>query len=324
MAGMRMRPSADHRAPGIYQSFDSVAPPPLSIANTRNRRLRRHHPKRADERADAAHATGTSSSRCSAPSSDSYTADSVYGFFKNGGTDCWVVRVAHCAPNGELPAIDHAACAEHVQVDDWNKPSLKIRALNEGSWGNTIWFRCVHAPGAQGAADPRSRHRLRRGARLDDARLRGRLARADLRSRELRLRRDHRGRRQARQVGRRDAGQSPPSRGGADASRGDDVRAPRRACAIAARCSRACRCIRRRAATRRRVIAQRSRLMRLEDIETKSPVPHNMPEPLAMTRLSGGRDGTERSRRRTSSATTSARASAGGCLALAANEEVAI
>src|SRR5436305_1419972 len=26
---MRTRPSADPRAPGIYQSFDSVAPPPL-------------------------------------------------------------------------------------------------------------------------------------------------------------------------------------------------------------------------------------------------------------------------------------------------------
>ena len=35
MTAMRMRPSADPRAPGIYQSFDSVAPPPLSIANTR-------------------------------------------------------------------------------------------------------------------------------------------------------------------------------------------------------------------------------------------------------------------------------------------------
>jgi hypothetical protein len=32
---MRMRPSADPRAPGIYQSFDTVAPPPMSIANTR-------------------------------------------------------------------------------------------------------------------------------------------------------------------------------------------------------------------------------------------------------------------------------------------------
>ena len=35
MAGMRLRPSADPRAPGIYQSFDSVALLPLSIANIR-------------------------------------------------------------------------------------------------------------------------------------------------------------------------------------------------------------------------------------------------------------------------------------------------
>jgi hypothetical protein len=80
---------------------------------------------------------------------DSYTSDSVYGFFKNGGADCWVVRVAHNPPGNELAGLDHAAFAENVQVDDWSKPSLKIRALNEGTWGNVVWFRCVHAPGAQ-------------------------------------------------------------------------------------------------------------------------------------------------------------------------------
>ena len=36
---------------------------------------------------------------------------------------------------------------------------------------------------------------------------------------------------------------------------------------------------------------QRSRLLRLEDLRTKSPVPHNVPGVLPMTRLSGGRDG---------------------------------
>ena len=34
-ATLRLRPSAEPRAPGIYQSFDSVAPPPLAIANAR-------------------------------------------------------------------------------------------------------------------------------------------------------------------------------------------------------------------------------------------------------------------------------------------------
>jgi phage tail sheath protein FI len=42
-----------------------------------------------------------------------------------------------------------------------------------------------------------------------------------------------------------------------------------------------------------KMIAQRSRLIRVEDLETKSPVPHNMPEQLAMTRLVGGRDGVD-------------------------------
>jgi hypothetical protein len=32
---MRMRPSADNRAPGIYQQYESVALPPVGVANTR-------------------------------------------------------------------------------------------------------------------------------------------------------------------------------------------------------------------------------------------------------------------------------------------------
>src|ERR1051325_7708918 len=139
-------------------------------------------------------------------SADSYTADSVYGFFKNGGTERWMVRIAHCAPKGELPGLDHAACAEHVQIDDWNKPSLKIRALNEGTWGNMIWFRCVHTSGATAL--------LTRDLDIG----------ADLRPRELRLHRDHRGRRQDHQVGDGDAGHPAPSRGGADVPRGAHVR----------------------------------------------------------------------------------------------------
>ena len=144
---MRMRPSADPRAPGIYQTFDSIAPPPLTIANTRitgfigiTEKGPMNEATRLQNWDEFVETFGTHG--------DSYTAQSVHGFFRNGGTDCWVVRVAHCAPKGELPGLDHASCAEHVQVDDWSKPSLKIRALNEGTWGNNIWFKCVHAPGA--------------------------------------------------------------------------------------------------------------------------------------------------------------------------------
>src|SRR6185503_12300571 len=42
-----------------------------------------------------------------------------------------------------------------------------------------------------------------------------------------------------------------------------------------------------------RVVAQESRLVRLEDLESKTPPPHNMPEPCAPTKLSAGRDGAE-------------------------------
>jgi hypothetical protein len=37
-----------------------------------------------------------------------------------------------------------------------------------------------------------------------------------------------------------------------------------------------------------RVVEQGSRIVRLEDLLTKSPVPHNLPEPLPQTRRGGG------------------------------------
>src|SRR3990167_9168717 len=145
---MRMRPSADIRAPGIYQTFDSVAPPPLSISNTRiagfvgvTQKGPMNEATRLQNWDEFLEIFGYTD--------DSYTSNAVYGFFKNGGSDCWVVRIAHTAPQGELPGMEHASLAEHVQVDDWSKPSLRICALNEGTWGNSIWFRCAHAPGAQ-------------------------------------------------------------------------------------------------------------------------------------------------------------------------------
>src|SRR5207302_5494336 len=42
-----------------------------------------------------------------------------------------------------------------------------------------------------------------------------------------------------------------------------------------------------------RLVSQRSRLIRLEDLRSKSPVPHNVPGALPMTRLTGGRDGVD-------------------------------
>src|SRR5688572_10840838 len=110
---MRMRPSADPRAPGIYQSFDSPVPPPLSIANTRitgfagiTQKGPMNEPTRLANWDEFVEIFGYTT--------ESYTSESVYGFFKNGGTDCWVVRVAHNAPKSQLPGLEHAAFAEHV------------------------------------------------------------------------------------------------------------------------------------------------------------------------------------------------------------------
>src|SRR5262245_10092588 len=145
---MRMRPSADVRAPGLYQTVDPVATPALAISNTRiagfiglSQRGPMNEPIRISSWDDYVAIFGYEDRH--------YMSDSVHAFFRNGGTTCWICRIAHNAPRGQLPTLDQASCAEHVQIDDWNKPSLKILALNEGEWGNNIWFKCQHSTGAQ-------------------------------------------------------------------------------------------------------------------------------------------------------------------------------
>jgi len=150
---MRMRPSADPRAPGIYQTFDTVAPPPMSIANTRiagfvgtTQKGPMNEPTRLTTWDEFLEIFGYSS--------ESYTSESVHGFFRNGGTDCWVVRVAHNAPHGEDPQMEHASCAEHVQADDWSKPSLKIPRAQRGHVGKPDLVPLRAYAGSTGAAHP--------------------------------------------------------------------------------------------------------------------------------------------------------------------------
>jgi hypothetical protein len=134
---MRMRPSADPRAPGIYQTFDSVAPPPLSIANTRVTGF-----VGLTEKGPMNEATRLSNwdefVETFGHDRNSYLSDSVYGYFRNGGADAWIVRIAHMAPAGGLPDLEHAASGEHIHLDDWDRPALKIRELNERTWSNVI------------------------------------------------------------------------------------------------------------------------------------------------------------------------------------------
>lgn len=319
---MRMRPSAEQRAPGIYQTFDSVAPPPMSVANTRiagfigiTQKGPMNVPTRIQNWDEFQAIYGYTD--------DSYTSDAVCGFFRNGGSDCWVVRVAHMPPAGEAAGLDHAACAEHVQADDWSKPSLKIRALDEGSWGNAIWFRCVHAPGAQalltrdldigsGEAYVNVTRGFEVGAlvRIYDRENSDYVVITEVADKLLRwstatpVNRRHRAAapthlevltfeihvamKDRREVFK-DLQMHPSSRNYAP-----------------------------------RVVSQRSRLVRLEDLETRSPVPHNLPEALPMTRLSGGRDGLAAITPEDFIGLDLGPGERSGLLALAATEEVAL
>lgn len=322
MTAMRMRPSADPRAPGIYQSFDSVAPPPLSIANTRITGfvgLTQKGPMNEATRL----ANWDEYLEIFGYERESYLSESVHGFFKNGGTDCWVVRVAHTAPAGELPQLEHAACAEHVQIDDWNKPSLKIRALNEGSWGNMIWFRCVHAPGAQalltrdldiGAGE--AHVNVTRGfevgslVRIYDRENSDFVVITEVGDKVLKWSTET-------PVNRRHRAAAPTylevltfelhvaMKDRREVFKGLQMHPSSRNYAP-------------------RVVAQRSRLVRLEDMHTKSPVPHNLPEPLAMTRLSGGRDGIEHVTPEDFIGHDMGPGERTGLMALAANEEIGL
>ena len=319
---MRMRPSADPRAPGIYQSFDPIAPPPLQIADTRvagfvgiTQKGPMNVPTRLGNWDEFLEIFGYTT--------DSYTSDSVYGFFRNGGTECWVARVAHNPPSGELPGLDHAACAEHVQIDDWSKPSLKIRALDEGSWGNLIWFKCVHAPGATalltrdldiGAGE--AHVNITRGfevgsaVRIYDRENSDFVVITEVGDKVIRWSSET-------PVNRRHRAAAPTHlevltfeihvalKDRREVFKGLQMHPSSRNYAP-------------------RVVGQRSRLVRVEDLGTKSPVPHNLPEALPMTRLSGGRDGTDAITPEDFIGIDTGPAERTALLGIAANEEIAI
>jgi phage tail sheath protein FI len=319
---MRMRPSADQRAPGIYQTYDSVATPPMSIANTRitgfvgiTQKGPMNEPTRLGNWDEFLEIFGYTQ--------DSYTSDSVFGFFKNGGTDCWVVRVAHNPAKGELATIDQAASAEHIQIDDWNKPALKISALNEGNWGNAIWVRCVHAAAAQalltrdldigsGEAYVNSTRGFEVGStvRIYDRENSDYVVITEVQDKLIRWSTET-------PVNRRHRAAAPTHlevltfelhvamKDRREVFKNLQMHPTSRNYAP-------------------RVVSQRSRLVRLEDLHTKSPVPHNVPGVLPMTRLSGGRDGIDAITPEDFIGLDMGPGERSGLLALAANEEIAL
>jgi hypothetical protein len=70
-----------------------------------------------------------------APVEGGYLANSVRGFFENGGATCYVLRVAHIFSRGRSVT---ASLAQKTIVDRTGKDSILIQAKNEGGWGNNI------------------------------------------------------------------------------------------------------------------------------------------------------------------------------------------
>src|SRR5438094_182369 len=186
---MRMRPSADPRAPGIYQTFDTVAPPPLVIANTRiagfcgiTQKGPMNEATRLSNWDEFQEIFGTGG--------DSYTVGSVVRIYDRENSDFIVIsevadKLIKWSVETPVNRRHRAAAPTHLEVMTFE----------------------IHVA-------MKDRREVFKGLQMH-----------------------------------------PSSRSYAP-----------------------------------RVVSQRSRLVRLEDLGTKSPVPHNLPEAVAMTRLGGGRD----------------------------------
>ena len=287
-----MRSAADFRAPGVYATFAEPERAALAIADTRvtgfvglTQKGPMNQPTRVSNWDEYVEIFGYTD--------QFYTTDSVWAHFRNGGGPVWMTRVAHMAPAGETAGVDHAVCAEHVQVDDWNKPSLKIRALDEGTWGNNIWVKCEHKQGASslmtrdldigaGEAHVKSTRGFEVGAlvRIYDRENSDYVVLTEIGDRVVKWGKDT-------PVNRRHRAAAPTHlevlefelhvtlKDRKEVFKNLQMHPTSRNYAP-------------------RVVEQRSRMIRLVDLFTKSPVPHNMPESLPMTKLSGGRDGADK------------------------------
>jgi len=289
-----MRPTAtlssSGRPPGIYPTFTQPALPNLAVADTRvvgfvglSHKGPVNRPTRLANWDEFVETFGYTD--------EHYLSDSVYAFFRNGGTACWVVRVAHMPATGEAAGDDHAACAEYIQPDDWNKPSLRIRALNEGRWGNSIWVKCTHTTGATalltrdldvgaGEAHVNTTRGFAVGAlvRIYDRENSDFVVLTEVADKLIKWGNET-------PVNRRHRAAAPTYlevlefeihvalRDRREVFKGLQMHPSSRNYAP-------------------RLVGSRSRLIQIEDLATRSPVPHNVPEATAMTRLAGGRDGT--------------------------------
>lgn len=64
-----------------------------------------------------------------------FLAFSVYGFFNNGGSECYVTRVAHI--DDEDPERNSARASTVLQ-DLYSRGTIQVDALNDGTWANKV------------------------------------------------------------------------------------------------------------------------------------------------------------------------------------------
>lgn len=288
-----MRPSAELRPPGVYPATTEIQKSSIEIADTRivgfvglSQKGPIDVPKRISNWDEFVEIYGYTS--------DHYLSDTVDAFFRNGGIACHIVRVAHAQRDGSKPTLDHASAAERVIQDDWKKPSLRIRALDEGRWGNKIWVKCLHTTGAKtlltmdmdvgaGEAQVKGTRGFEVGSlvRIFDRENEDFVVLTEVKEKVLRW-----------------SAETPVNRKHRAAAPTHLQVLSFEVHAILRERREVFKDLQMHSSSRHyapRVIQARSRIIHIEDLGSRSPVPHNMPRPeTAMARLEGGRDGDEK------------------------------
>ena len=143
-----MKALGEIRPPGVYPAVNEMSGGPIGAADTRiagfigiSSRGPLDEPRRISSWGEFLEVYGFLD--------EGYLARSVEGFFQNGGKVCYITRIAHRAKRGELVKPEHTSLAERIIKDGWDKPTLRVTALNEGRWGNGIWVRFAQATSAK-------------------------------------------------------------------------------------------------------------------------------------------------------------------------------
>src|SRR6266446_5561224 len=99
-----MRPSAEYRPPGIYPTFTKPVPPDLTFADTRTTGFG-GLPEKGPINEPVRVANWDEFVETFGYTDEHYLSDSVHAFFRNGGSACWIVRVAHMPGTGEAIGV---------------------------------------------------------------------------------------------------------------------------------------------------------------------------------------------------------------------------